>query len=94
MCTVVNCQSTLLYKAFPASWELAFIGPLIGMDPVVPLQVGLAIETLQHPVSSSPRFYFSMPLTLVQDSQSHGKGRDVDSFSIMWSRDSIVTPGG
>ena len=42
----VNCQGTALDEGLGAWLVVASIGPFIGMYPIMPLEIGLAIEAL------------------------------------------------
>jgi hypothetical protein len=46
MCTDVHRQGAALDEALPAARRAALVRPLVGVYPVVSLQVGLAVETL------------------------------------------------
>lgn len=46
VCPDVDRESTSLNEALPASWRRAGVRTLIGVNPVVPLKVGLPIEAL------------------------------------------------
>ncbi len=49
----VHRQGTPLDETLSASWRGARVRPLVGVYPVVPLQVRLAVEALQTRISNS-----------------------------------------
>lgn len=51
VCSDMNGQSTPLNKALPATWDRARIRSLIGVYPVVPLQIRFAVKALATSVS-------------------------------------------
>lgn len=51
--SLVNRQSALLNETFPTVFEFASVGAFVGMDPIMPIQIGSAIKSLLPTVSSS-----------------------------------------
>jgi hypothetical protein len=51
MCTVMDSQGALLNEAFATASHRTSVRPFVGVNPVVSLQVGFSVETLQLIVS-------------------------------------------